>query len=61
MDLKDNVAISFAKVKNDMNALKQNLTGWIQLINSRQKELEYRLGLIEQRIARLEMAKLRYW
>ncbi|MBI2549421.1 hypothetical protein HYW21_08815 [Candidatus Woesearchaeota archaeon] len=57
MDTKHNIKWSFLKVKQDMLALKQNMTGWIMHFNARDRAVEERLYLLEQRVQELEYAR----
>jgi len=57
MDFQESVRISFNRIKQDYEAIKQNVTDWIFSINRRQGFLERKIVELEQRVRQLEKAE----
>lgn len=54
MTFKNKVRESFIRAKQDVSAFKENVTGWLRAILSRQEELEFRISVLESRVKELE-------
>lgn len=50
----DTIKRSFRKAREDMDALRMNITEWLMFLNKRQDEQEARIRKLEQRIFELE-------
>lgn len=50
----DTIKRSFRKAREDMDALRVNITEWLMFLNKRQDEQEARIKKLEQRIFELE-------
>lgn len=50
----DIIKRSFRKAREDMDALRVNITEWLMFLNKRQDEQEARIKKLEQRIFELE-------
>jgi len=59
MELMRNIRTSFERVKQDMNLLKENLSGWIYSLNTRQDNFDNRMRYLEKKIAKLEREQYR--
>lgn len=49
---------SFRRMREDMDALRSNLTEWLVYLNSRQREQEARTRKLEERIFELEQERI---
>ena len=58
MSFKDNVILSFKRIRADIDSLKDNVTEWLAFINTRQANAELRIAELEKRINDLERNKL---
>ncbi len=54
----DTIKRSFRRVREDMDALRNNLTEWLVYLNGRQREQEARIRKLEERIFELEQETL---
>ncbi len=54
----DTIKRSFRRVREDMDALRSNVTEWLVYLNGRQREQEARIQKLEERIFELEQEKL---
>lgn len=54
----DMVKKSFRKVREDIDALRSNLTEWLVFLNGRQKEQEERIKKLERRLFELEQERV---
>ena len=54
----DTIKRSFRKAREDMDALRTNITEWLMFLNKRQDEQEARIRKLEQHIFELEQEKI---
>ena len=59
MDQKQNIQVSFQKVKSDFNSLKDNMSEWILYLNRKLAEAEYRIQVLEDKAEILENKKFK--
>ncbi|HII30273.1 hypothetical protein COT48_01315 [Candidatus Woesearchaeota archaeon CG08_land_8_20_14_0_20_47_9] len=45
---------AFNRVRGDIDAIKQNLNGWVTYLNHNQKRNEFRIKMLERRLNELE-------